>query len=92
MIQHCVSEASTLYADSFGWYLLPPAGLSQERHTCAASITCMVSVGVQVTTVETRMCEVLIQSLSLPKVDPRVVSPQPVAILHLCLPGHVYQL
>lgn len=52
----------------------------------------MVSVGVKVTTVEARVCVVLIQSLSLSKVDPRVVFPQPVAILHLCLPGHVYQL
>lgn len=52
----------------------------------------MVSIGVEVTTVEARVCVVLIQSLSLSLVDPRVVLTQPVAILHLSLPGHVYKL
>lgn len=52
----------------------------------------MVSVGVQVTTVKARVGEVLIQSLSLSLVDPGVVLAQPVAILNLGLPGHVYQL
>ena len=52
----------------------------------------MVSVGVEVTTVEARVRVVLIQSLSLSQVDPRVVPPQPVAILHLGLPGQVNQL
>ena len=52
----------------------------------------MVSVGVEVTTVEARVCVVLIQSLFLPQVDSRVVSPKPVAVLHLRLPGHVYKL
>lgn len=52
----------------------------------------MVSVGVEVTTVEARVCEVLIQSLSDSLVDPGVVSPQPVSILHLRLPGLIYQL
>lgn len=54
--------------------------------------TCMVSVGVEMTTVKARVCVVLVQSLSLPLVDPRVVLVQPVAILHLCLPGYVYKL
>ena len=52
----------------------------------------MVSVGVEVTAVEARVCVVLIQSLFLSEVDLRVLPPQPVAILHLPLPGHVYQL
>lgn len=52
----------------------------------------MVSVGVEVTTVEARVHVVLIQSLFLSKVDPRVVCPEPLVIRHLCLPGQIYQL
>lgn len=52
----------------------------------------MMSTGIKVTTVEARVSVVLIESLSLPKVDPRVVFPQPVPVLHPCLPGHVHQL
>lgn len=52
----------------------------------------MVSIRVQVTTVEARVSVVLIESLSLPEVDPWVVLPQPVAVLHPTLPGHVHQL
>lgn len=56
------------------------------------SITCMVSIRVQVTTIKAWMCVILIQGLSLPEVDPWIVFPQPVAVLHRCLPGSVYQL
>lgn len=52
----------------------------------------MMPIGIKVTTVVARVRVVLIESLSLPKVDPRVVFPQPVPILHLCLPGLVHQL
>lgn len=52
----------------------------------------MVPVGVEVATVEAGVSVVLVQSLTLPLVDVRVVSPQPVAVLHLRLPGHVDQL
>lgn len=52
----------------------------------------MVPVRVQVTSVESRVSVVLVESLPLPQVDPRVVLPQPVAILHPCLPGRVHQL
>lgn len=51
-----------------------------------------MSIGIKVTTVEARVSVVLVESLSLPKVDLRVVFLQPVPILHLCLPGHVHQL
>lgn len=52
----------------------------------------MMPVGIKVTTVKARVSVVLIESLFLPKVDPRVVLSQPVPILHPCLPGHVHQL
>ena len=71
------------------------SSLSNSANSAAEKIvpfTCMVSVGVEVTAVEARVCVVLIQSLFLSEVDLRVLPPQPVAILHLPLPGHVYQL
>lgn len=52
----------------------------------------MVSIGVEVTTVKARVCVVLIQGLSLSQVDPGIVLPQPVAILHLRLPAGLHQL
>lgn len=57
-----------------------------------AASTCMVSIGIEVPAVKARVRVVLIESLSLTQVDPRVVFPQPIAILHLCLPGQVHQL
>lgn len=52
----------------------------------------MVSVGVQVTTIKTRVSEIFIQSLFLPQKNPRVVLSQPIAIPHLTWPGFVHQL
>lgn len=43
----------------------------------------MVSIGVEMAAVEARVGVILIECLSLAQVNPRVIFPQPVPVLHL---------
>lgn len=52
----------------------------------------MVSIGVEMAAVEARVGVILIECLSLAQVNPRVIFPQPVPVLHLCTPRKVHEL
>jgi hypothetical protein len=64
----------------------------QSRAGIVEETTCMVSIGVEMAAVEARVGVVLIECLSLAQVNPRVIFPQPVPILHLCPPRKVHEL